>query len=76
LNFLNNSFKNTFSVKDILEIGSYERRSALFFFDNFKDSNMHCVDTWSGSDEHDNFDFNMMKKTLILTIQYFNPIIV
>ena len=62
LNFLNNSFKNTVNVKDILEIGSYEGRSALFFLNNFKDANIHCVDTWSGSDEHDNFDFSKIEK--------------
>ena len=33
-----------------------------FFLNNFKDTNIHCVDTWSGSDEHDNFDFNRIEK--------------
>ncbi len=62
LNFLDNSFKNTVSVKDILKIGSYEGRSAIFFLNNFINSNIDCVDTWSGSDEHDNFDFNNIEK--------------
>ena len=62
LNFLSNSFKDVISINNILEIGSYEGRSALFFLNNFKDSNIHCVDTWSGSDEHDDFDFDVIEK--------------
>ena len=26
------------------------------------DSNIHCIDTWSGSDEHDNFNFGVIEK--------------
>jgi len=62
LNFLNNSFKDVIGIKNILEIGSYEGRSAIFFLDNFKNSIINCVDTWSGSDEHDNFDFGVIEK--------------
>ena len=40
------------SVK-VLEIGSFEGRSALFFLDYFRSGTIHCVDTWVGSDEHD-----------------------
>ena len=61
LNFLSISFKNVISIKNILEIGSYEGRSAIFFLNNFKDCNIHCADTWSGSDEHDNFDYNSIE---------------
>ena len=31
LNFLSNSFKDAINIKNILEIGSYEGRSAIFF---------------------------------------------
>ena len=62
LNFLSNSFKDVIGIKNILEIGSYEGRSAIFFLDNFKNSIINCVDTWSGSDEHDNFDFGVIEK--------------
>ena len=37
-----NSIKN-----EILEIGSYEGNSSLFFLKNIKDSNITCVDIWS-----------------------------
>ena len=70
--FSNNLFfltKNLSNKKmmNLLEIGSYEGRSALFFIDLFENSKISCVDTWSGSDEHkdinfkeieSNFDFN------------------
>ena len=62
LNFLTNNFKNVTNIRNILEIGSYEGRSAIFFLNNFIDSNIHCIDTWSGSDEHDNFDFSVIEK--------------
>ena len=33
----------------------------LFFLNNFNDLT-YIVDTWSGSDEHDNFDFSVIEK--------------
>ena len=57
LNFLTNNFKGIKNIKDILEIGSYEGRSSIFFLKNFTGSNITCVDTWQGSDEHNSFDF-------------------
>lgn len=37
----------------ILEVGSFEGRSAFFFLNYFRSASIHCVDTWDGSDEHD-----------------------
>lgn len=51
-----------------LELGSYEGNSAVFFLKHFKKINLTCVDTFEGSDEHkeqnfneilDNFNFNI-----------------
>jgi predicted O-methyltransferase YrrM len=36
----------------ILEIGSYEGQSAIIFLNLAPDSQITCVDTWRGSDEH------------------------
>lgn len=54
---------------NILEIGSWEGMSSLFILSELDDANLTCVDTWSGSDEHQdsdllskieiNFDTNM-----------------
>jgi predicted O-methyltransferase YrrM len=54
-------------IKNILEVGSYEGRSAIFFLKYFNDSKITCVDTWLGSHEHvrkmeeieKNFDNNL-----------------
>lgn len=36
----------------ILEIGSFQGRSALFLAQYFSSAHIDCVDTWEGSDEH------------------------
>ncbi len=46
----------------ILEIGSYEGASAFFFLDYLKSSNLQCVETFKGSDEHKHIDFTEIKK--------------
>jgi len=62
LNYLSNNFKKEKNVKDVLEIGSYEGRSAIFFLNNFANSNITCVDTWLGSEEHGKIDFELIEK--------------
>ena len=64
--FSNNLYflsKNLSSLKieNLLEIGSYEGRSAIFFANIFKESKLFCVDTWSGSDEHENINFKSIE---------------
>lgn len=57
---------------NILEIGSFEGRSTVWFLDNVKECNITCIDTWNGGMDHDrnsndinfktvkdNFDFNI-----------------
>ena len=70
LYFLKSNLKNQENTKNILEIGSYEGRSAIFFLNHFPNSNITCVDTWAGSDEQtkidskiieNNFDINLNK---------------
>lgn len=64
------SLNSSLRVKKILEIGSFEGRSAIFFLSYFNNSSIDCVDTWEGSDEHNkkifskiesNFDQNTLK---------------
>ena len=62
LNFLTKNFKDIKNIQDILEIGSYEGRSSIFFLKNFINSNVTCVDTWEGSDEHDDLIFKQIEK--------------
>ena len=45
-----------FEPKRVLEIGSYEGRSACYLIEKFGDNEsleIHCVDTWEGGVEHD-----------------------
>jgi hypothetical protein len=37
---------------EILEVGSWEGRSAIFFLEFFRSGRLTCVDTFLGSDEH------------------------
>ena len=56
--------KENFYQQDIniLEIGSYEGSSAVFFLNYFEKSKITCVETFKGSDEHGSIDFNKVKK--------------
>jgi SAM-dependent methyltransferase len=55
--FLNNQLNKIKNIRNILEIGSYEGRSCIYFGKKFTDAKITCVDTWSGSDEHLNIKF-------------------
>jgi len=47
----------------ILEIGSYEGRSACFLIQRLdKPLEIHCIDTWEGGAEHKNIDMQLVKK--------------
>jgi len=63
--------KYEFSNKiNLLEIGSFEGRSSIFFLNYFKEKlltnniMLTCVDTWEGSNEefHKNINFNSVEK--------------
>ena len=72
-NFLQ-SLKKIKIFKNYLEIGSYEGNSALFVARNFTDVTIHCVDTWLGSKEHENENFNYVEKNFLLNTQKFKNI--
>lgn len=61
LYFLNHNLKNLDDINNILEIGSYEGRSAIFFLNFFSNARITCVDTWAGSDEHLNENFDIIE---------------
>ena len=49
---LDKSSAESESALRILEIGSFEGRSTIFFASTFECAVIDCVDTWQGSDEH------------------------
>ena len=61
---------STLKIKNLLEIGSYEGRSAIFFADIFRDSKISCVDTWSGSDEHENINFKSIEDNFDQNVKF------
>ena len=71
LYYLSTNFKNSKNVKNMLEIGSYEGRSAIFFLKNFSNSNISCVDTWSGSDEHNSVNFQLIEKNFDFNTSFY-----
>lgn len=58
-----------------LEIGSYEGNSALFVASNFKNCVLICcLDTWKGSDEHINYDSEIIEKNFDNNLKDFKNI--
>lgn len=47
--------------KNVLEIGSFEGRSCLWFCENLPDSHITCIDTFEGSLEHSDETKNGLK---------------
>ena len=72
LYFLSQSLKGLTVIKNILEIGSYEGRSAIFFLKFFQTSSITCVDTWHGSDEHNKYNFEEIERNFDHNVRLFN----
>ena len=60
------NFKKNF---EYLEVGAYEGNSAIFVAKNFKNSNIFCVDTWQGSDEHSAHNFEEVENNFLHNIK-------
>ena len=71
LNYLNNYFNKIDNIEKILEIGSYEGRSAIFFLKTFPFSKISCIDTRRGSDEHSNYNFNVIEQNFDKNIFFY-----
>jgi predicted O-methyltransferase YrrM len=64
---------------DYLEIGSYEGNSAVFVANNFKFSNIYCIDNWEITEEYlnhgsfskieKNFDYNILSHKNIIKLK-------
>ena len=52
MNYFAKNLSQKIKIRDVLEIGSYEGRSAVFFNEFFNLKSFTAVDTWGGSDEH------------------------
>lgn len=60
---------------NILEIGSLEGKSTVWFLDNLPNTTITCVDTWKGGADHDpnnhEIDFKEIKENFDYNIQSF-----
>ena len=56
---------------NILEIGSYEGLSAVFFLNFFKNSNLTCIETFKGSDEHSDINFETVKENFKSNVELY-----
>ena len=65
------NLKNDFKY---LEIGSYEGNSAIFVAKYFTQSNIFCVDTWMGSDDHLGQNFREIERNFLYNINEFKNI--
>lgn len=52
-------------VSNVLEIGSWEGRSACWFLDAFPEARITCVDTFAGSAEHVGLDVGGIKQRFL-----------
>ena len=62
-----------FDPKRILEIGSYEGRSACYLIEKFgggESLEIHCVDTWEGGIEHDKGAMSVVESRFNKNIQH------
>jgi predicted O-methyltransferase YrrM len=69
---LNNYIKNKTVPYNILELGCYEGVSSIWFLSNLMDnpdSKLYCVDTWEGSVEYNNVNFNNVYNKFISNIK-------
>lgn len=58
---------------NVLEIGSFEGRSSVFWASQPSVINVDCIDTWEGGEEHDRFiDFKKIEETFDNNIQNYN----
>ena len=69
-NFLN--VLNKFNTFKYLEIGSFEGNSAMFVAKNFPNSNIFCVDNWSGTEEYQNLKFSTVENNFDKNMSQFD----
>ncbi len=72
ISYFENNINEKKGIIDILEIGSYEGRSSIFFLKYFNESRITCVDTWEGSDEHDKKNMSNIENNFDLNIKNFD----
>lgn len=60
----------THDPKRILEIGSWEGRSACWFLETYPEATITCIDTFEGSPEHDGMDVAGIKNRFLKNTEH------
>lgn len=64
---------NQLKPKRVLELGSFEGRSTCFLIDLLKnispEGELHCIDSWSGGQEHSEINFADVEKRFLDNVQ-------
>ena len=62
-------------IRNLLEIGSFEGNSSMFFARHLPNSKIYCVDNWIGTEEYNNLNFKSLEKNFDENLNKFNNII-
>ena len=63
------------SINNLLEIGSFEGNSSMFFARYLKDTKIYCVDNWVGTEEYNNLNFKTLENNFDENLREFKNII-
>tara|TARA_B100001559_G_C16389636_1_gene570562 strand:- start:297 stop:992 length:696 start_codon:yes stop_codon:yes gene_type:complete len=62
-------------IENLLEIGSFEGNSSMFFARHLPDSKIYCVDNWIGTEEYNNLNFESLENNFDRNLKEFNNVI-
>lgn len=65
---------NDKAFKNILEIGSFEGNSSMFFARNLRNTKIFCVDSWIGTEEYKDLSFKSLEKNFDENIKEYSNI--
>jgi hypothetical protein len=63
-----------YNPKKILEIGSFEGKSTIFWAERAMPDLIVCIDTWKGSKEHSDINFNIIESNFDFNTSFFKNI--
>ncbi len=62
-------------IENLLEIGSFEGNSSMFFARHLPNSKIYCVDNWVGTEEYENLNFESLENNFDENLKEFNNVI-
>ena len=62
------------SIKNLLEIGSFEGNSSMFFARHLKNTKIYCVDNWIGTEEYNDLKFEKLESNFNENLREFDNV--